>query len=71
MKFCPVVSEICRGHVHVARKERIIIIIIIIKKIIRRRNGAKTISPQTLFGRLNKPCECRSADYRADGTLGE
>jgi hypothetical protein len=69
MKFCPVVSEICRGHVHVARKERIIIIII--KKIIRRRNGAKTISPQMLFGRLNKPCECRSADYRADGTLGE
>ena len=70
MKFCPVVSEICRGHVHVARKERIIIIIII-KKIIIRRNGAKTISLQTLFGRLNKPCECRSADYRADGTLGE
>ena len=28
MKFCPVVSEICRGHVHVARKERRIIIII-------------------------------------------
>ena len=22
MKFCPVVSEICRGHVHVAQKER-------------------------------------------------
>ena len=42
MKFCPVVSEICRGQVHGARKERrrirIIIIIII-------RNGAKTISP--------------------------
>jgi hypothetical protein len=52
MKFCPVVSEICRGQVHGARKERrrtrtrIIIIIII-------RNGAKTISLQTLFGRLN------------------
>jgi hypothetical protein len=32
MKFCPVVPEICRGHVHVAKKEgrrRIIIIIII------------------------------------------
>ena len=54
MKFCPIVPEICRGQVHGARKERriirtrrrIIIIIII-------RNGAKTISLQTLFGRLN------------------
>jgi hypothetical protein len=45
MKFCPVVPEICRGQVHVPKKERrkrkrIIIII---------RNGAKTIS---LFIRL-------------------
>jgi hypothetical protein len=55
MKFCPVVPEICRGEVHGLRKERrrkrrkrrIIIIKII-------RNGAKTISLQTLFGRLNK-----------------
>jgi hypothetical protein len=51
MKFCPVVPEICRGQVHGARKERRITrtrrIIIII------RNGAKTISLQTLFGRLN------------------
>ena len=52
MKFCPVVPEICSGQVHGARKERrrrrrIRIIIIII------RNGAKTISLQTLFGRLN------------------
>jgi hypothetical protein len=46
MKFGPVVPEICRGQVHGARKERRIIII-------RRRNGAKTISLQTLFGRLN------------------
>ena len=52
MKFCRVVPEICRGQVHGARKERritrirIIIIIII-------RNGAKTISLQMLFGRLN------------------
>jgi hypothetical protein len=52
MKFCPVVPEICRGQVHGAQKERkrtrtrIIIIII--------RNGAKTISLQTLFRRLNK-----------------
>jgi hypothetical protein len=51
MKFCPVVPEICRGQVHGAWKERRItrrrrIIIIII------RNGAKTISLQTLFGRL-------------------
>ena len=44
MKFCPVVPEICHGQVHGARKERIII----------RRNGAKTISLQTLFGRFNK-----------------
>ena len=52
MKFCPVVPEICRGQVYGARKERRITrtrtrIIIII-----RRNGAKTISLQTLFGRL-------------------
>jgi hypothetical protein len=56
MKFCPVVPEICRVQVHGARKERRItrtrIIIIIIIIIIR--NGAKTISLQTLFGRLNK-----------------
>jgi hypothetical protein len=42
MKFCPVVPEICRGHVHVPKKERrrrrIIIIIIIIIII---RNGTK------------------------------
>jgi hypothetical protein len=30
MKFCPVVPEICRGHIHVPKKERRIIIIIII-----------------------------------------
>jgi hypothetical protein len=54
MKFCPVVPEICRIQVHGSQKERkkerkkrIRIIIII-------RNGAKTISLQTLFGRLNK-----------------
>ena len=65
MKFCPVVPEICRGQVHGPQKERkkerkkereerkkerkrrIRIIIII------RRNGAKTISLQMLFGRLN------------------
>jgi hypothetical protein len=50
MKFCPVVPEICRGQVHGARKERRRIIIII-------RNGAKTISLQTLFGRLNYTVE--------------
>jgi hypothetical protein len=64
MKFCLVVPEICRGQVHGPRKERkkerkkerrrrIIIII---------RNGAKTISLQTLFGRLN---------YRDERTQGE
>jgi hypothetical protein len=50
MKFCPLVPEICRGQVHGARKERRIKMIIIIIII---RNGAKTISLQTLFGRLN------------------
>jgi hypothetical protein len=52
MKFCPVVPEICCGQVHGPRKERrrrIIIIII--------RNGAKTISLQTLFGRLGVTIE--------------
>jgi hypothetical protein len=55
MKFCPVVPEICHGQVHASRKERIRIriIIIIIKIKIIIRNGAKTISLQTLFGRLN------------------
>jgi hypothetical protein len=52
MKFCPVVSEICHGQVHVPKKERrkrirIIIIIIII------RNGAKTISLPNFLGDLN------------------
>ena len=46
MKFCPVVPEICCGHIHVPKKERR-------KIIIKIRNGAKTISLQTLFGRLN------------------
>jgi hypothetical protein len=54
MKFCPVVPEICHGQVHASRKERIRIIIIKIKIKIIIRNGAKTISLQTLFGRLNK-----------------
>jgi hypothetical protein len=58
MKFCPVVPEICRGQVHGPRKERrkrirIRIRIIIIKIKIIIRNGAKTISLPTLFGRLN------------------
>jgi hypothetical protein len=51
MKFYPVVPEICYGLVHVAKKERRIIITIIIIIIIR--NGTKTISLQTTFGRLN------------------
>jgi ribosomal protein L17 len=46
MKFCPVVPEICCGHIHVPKKERR-------KIIIKIRNGTKTISLQTLFGRLN------------------
>jgi hypothetical protein len=58
MKFCPVVPEFCRGQVHASRKERIRIIIIKIKIIIR--NGAKTISLQPLFGRLNNNNKKRS-----------
>jgi hypothetical protein len=51
MKFCPVVPKICRGQVHGARKERRITRRR--RRIIIIRNGAKTISLQTLFGRLN------------------
>ena len=56
MTFCPVVPEICREQVHGARKERRITRTRTRRRIIirRRRNGAKTISLQTLFGRLNK-----------------
>jgi hypothetical protein len=70
MKFCPVVSEICRGHVHVVRKERRIIIIII-KKIIIIRNGAKTISLQTLFGRLNNNNKKRSKNNKSPNVVLE
>ena len=54
MKFCPVVPEICHGQVHGARKERRITRTRTRRRIIIIRNGAKTISLQTLFGRLNK-----------------
>jgi hypothetical protein len=40
-KFCPVVPEICRGQVHVPKKER--------RKRIIIRNGAKTISLSNNF----------------------
>jgi uncharacterized integral membrane protein len=58
MKFCPVVPEICVDkfmvHKKKERKRRIIIIIIhVIIIIIIIRNGAKTVSLQMLFGRLN------------------
>jgi hypothetical protein len=46
MKFCPVVPEICCGHIHVPKKERR-------KIIIKIRNGTKTISLQTF---LYKDC---------------
>jgi hypothetical protein len=59
MKFCPVVPEICRGHVHVAKKQRRRIIIIIIS------NGAKTISLQTTFGKLNYSCHMKSCLFSA------
>ena len=45
MKYCPVVPEICRGQVHVPKKERRKRIRIKIRiRIIIIRNGAKTIS---------------------------
>ena len=57
MKFCPVIPEICRGQVHVPKKERRRkrIIIIIIKKKIIIRNGANnyyiiTISQELFLG---------------------
>jgi uncharacterized integral membrane protein len=57
MKFCPVVPEICVDkfmvHKKKERKRRIIIIIIHVIIIIIIRNGAKTVSLQMLFGRLN------------------
>jgi len=52
MKFCPVVPEVCHGQIHGAQKERRRIRI----RIIIIRNGAKTISLQTLFGRLKNTC---------------
>jgi ribosomal protein L28 len=42
MKFCPVISEICRGHVHVPKKERKIIII-------RRKRKGENNLPHTTF----------------------
>ena len=68
MKFCSVVPEICRGQVHALRKERIRIIIIKIKIIIR--NGAKIISLQTLFGRLNNNKE-RSKNNKSPNVVWE
>ena len=62
MKFCPVVPEICRGQVHGARKERIIIII---------RNGAKIISLQTLYGRLNNNKKKRSKNNKSPNVVWE
>ena len=53
MKFCPVIPVICRGQVYGPRKERKRRMIIIIIIIIIIRNGAKTISLLTLFGRFN------------------
>ena len=45
MKYCPVVPEICRGQVHVPKKERRKRIRIRIRiRIIIIRNEAKTIS---------------------------
>ena len=70
MKFCPVVPEICRGQVHVPWKERkeennnnnnLIII----------RNGAKTISFQTLFGRLNNNNKKRSKNNKSPNVVWE
>jgi hypothetical protein len=42
MKFCPVVPEICRGQVHVPKKERRRIIIIILNNNKKRSNNNKS-----------------------------
>ena len=47
----------CMCHAKKERRRRIIIIIIII------RNGAKTISLQTLFGRLNNKKQSKNNKY--------
>ena len=67
MKFCPVVPEICRGQVHGAWKER---------RRIRRiriiiRNWAKTISLQTLLGRLKYGDELCLKTFVTDGRTGQ
>jgi hypothetical protein len=48
---------------HVTRKRRIIII--------RRRNGAKTISLQTLFGRLNNNNKKQSKNNKSPNVVWE
>jgi hypothetical protein len=53
MKFYPVVPEICRGQII----------------IIRRRNGAKTISLQTLFERLNNNNKKRSKNKKSPNVV--
>jgi hypothetical protein len=42
MKFCPVVPEICRGQVHVPKKERRRIIIIILNNNKKRSKNNKS-----------------------------
>jgi hypothetical protein len=48
MKFCPGVPEICRGQIHVPKKERRIIIIIIRNNNKKRSKNNK--SPNVVWG---------------------
>jgi hypothetical protein len=49
MKFCPVVTEICHGQVHVPKKERRIIIIIIINKNNKKKRSKNNKSPNVVW----------------------
>ena len=67
MKFCPIVPEICLGQIHGPRKER--------KKEKENNNNnkkrAKTISLQTLFGRLKYGDELCLKTFVTDGRTGQ
>ena len=69
MKFCPVVPKVCCGQVHVPRKER--------KEEEKKNNynnnkkRSKTISLQTLFGRLNNNNKKRSKNNKSPNVIWE
>jgi hypothetical protein len=49
MKFCPVVPEICRGQVHVPKKERRKRVRIITRIAIAAKNQAQNLSQCKVF----------------------